>query len=174
MAKRIDWDGVERAYVQRNPKPTTIELAAEFLCTRENVSRKCSKGGWDDKRTVFQERVKARREEKTVEALSDVGAEFDKQCFTLAQWLLSEAYNERKVNLGKIFEVAKSVEIGQRVGKTALGDTVKPPDDARMSKVEEVLVEYANAIEANGSSATPDGNSAEQPVHPSEAHKQTG
>lgn len=169
MAKRIDWEAIHLAFTQRNPKPTETDLAAEFGATRECISRKCTKQGWNALRTVFQERVRDRRMEKDVENFADVGAEFDKQMFTFAQWLAAEAYNERKVNLGKIFEVAKSIEIAQRVGKAALGD--KPPEqDVRINKLEDILGEYQQAV---GGGAVPDRDGAEQPVHPSKTDTKT-
>lgn len=171
MPKRIDWVKVLDTYKKRNPRPSLTDLAKEFHCSREYLTRKANDEEWAVERQRFQERVLERKDEKDIESLAEAGSAFDKQMFQLAQWIAVEAYNERKDNLGKIFEVAKSVEIAQRVGKAALGDIVKPPDDIRMKVVEEVLIEYASAI---SNSKVSDGNSPEQPVHPSETNAKTG
>lgn len=133
MAKRSDWEQVERDYVEGVADssgaityPSQRELAEKYNISVGLIGRHAKKEQWATKREIFSSRVTEKRQQKKVETISDEGRSFDLACFNLAENLRSEI-DEMLLKDGiatpkNLSLLTASLKNLQAVGKAALGD----------------------------------------------------
>jgi hypothetical protein len=159
MAKRgqTDWTRVKHEYVTGAPAPTYTALALKYGLRRETVTRKGERGNWPMERERFVQRVTEQRETIKATTLAGEGAEFDKTCFTLAKWLVTEAVKDRQAG-SSLRETAGVINTAQSIAKTALGDRPTIQQELQIegaTSIDDLLEQYRDAL-SEGSASTGD------------------
>lgn len=146
--KKHDWQIIKTEYVQapdEATRPTLEQLAAKYGCSASYLREKAAKDKWKIEAERYLQTVNDKRQEQKSTALAGSLAEWDANCYKLAQGSMSLIFTQLKLAL----EVAKRVEQGhlsevdnlptfkqmgelasalerlQKVGKTALGEEDK-------------------------------------------------
>ena len=160
MAKRKvpNWVEAEREYVEgimqdgARVYPSQRTLCDKYGIAPGTFGKKASAGQWMVKREIFSSKVQAARQEKTVEAISDAGSEFDLSCFNAAKALLdicSEkiALATAGCDVDDAKKVAETMKTLQSVGRLALGLST---DNTKSSGSMTVVAKDLTRLEQDG------------------------
>ena len=97
---RADWMAIEREYVQSGNEPSTRELAEQYGVPHATVHKRCTRGGWAEKRSRFWREVSLEAEKKGIasqsEDLSHRNACLGQQWYELAQAALEDALSAER------------------------------------------------------------------------------
>lgn len=141
MAKH-NWAIIKKEYVEapdEKTRPTLEELAARYKCSPSYLRERASKEGWKVEAERFLQTVSDKRQEQKSTALAGELAQWDAQCFKLAQAGMNQVFLHLKIahdhsekykepyfgSIKDLEDLAKTIERFQKIGKTALGEEEK-------------------------------------------------
>lgn len=116
--------------------PSMRELSRNHGTTANTISRWAREGDWLNKRQEFQDQLTKKISEKKVNKLAEQASQFDKNCLTIANGMISEVGRRLQENLSairgdgntvalEIYQIKDLSQIalnGQKLGKLALGE----------------------------------------------------
>jgi hypothetical protein len=137
-ATKYNWKAIEKDYVEGIADdsgaiifPTQRDLADKYGPTPANIGHRAKKEQWLTKREIYSSKIAEMRQQKSAEAISDEGSDFDLTCFNIAteaaekiRNLLSETDTPKNVSL-----LTASLKNVQSVAKAALGDNAEGNQD---------------------------------------------
>ena len=134
MARRkIPWEDIKREYVQgveRDGKrvyPSQRDLAERHGINASTVGRRAKAEEWAVQREIFASRMQAECKQKTIEALSDEGSQFNLTAFRISR----DGLQRIEAVLGKkgvpmapksISNLANAARTFHQTGRLALGE----------------------------------------------------
>ena len=136
MAKKYDWAAIKAEYVEaptEAARPTLEELAKKYGCPPDYMRYKAAKDRWTEEAHIFLTKIALGRT-RNLEApdgkinhLAAEQAKFDADCLKLGRAALGIIANELVSIKGepdhrRLASVVRSLEIVQRVGRSALGE----------------------------------------------------
>lgn len=138
--KKHDWQVIKNDYVQapdEASRPTLEQLAAKYGCSASYLREKAAADRWKVEAERYLQTVNDKRQEQKSTALAGSLAEWDANCFKLAQGGLELVFAHLKaahdaakrgedlISLKQMDEMSKALERFQKIGKTALGEEDK-------------------------------------------------
>ena len=146
--KKHDWQVIKDDYVQapdEASRPTLEQLAAQYGCSPSYLREKAGREKWKLEAERYLQTVNNKRQEQKSTALAGDLAEWDANCFKMAQGGMSVIFTKlkiahelaRRVEQGQtdqaddlptfkqLGELASALERFQKVGKTAMGEEDK-------------------------------------------------
>jgi len=127
---KYDWTKIKAEYVEiasESQRPTLESLAKKYGCNPDYLRAKASKDNWLEESNNFLTLTSQKRRVKKSELMAEVQSEFDTECLRLAKVGLSYVAREMEElqnnpDNRRFISVMKSLEMSQKVGKTAIGD----------------------------------------------------
>jgi len=151
VKKKINWEIVRQDYIQGYKKegklyyPSMRDLAGKYNISASGLMGRASKKEWVAKRKIYQSKIRANIEQKSIENYSDEASKFDIECFVGARDIIGitkssiEDFKEKTkiLNHQEIKNLKGLTEIrlnAQKEAKLALGEA--PEDKDLIIKVE--------------------------------------
>ena len=147
MKNKINWEIIRQDYIQGYKKegklfyPSMRDLAAKYNISASGLMGRASKKEWVAKRKIYQSKIRANVEQKSIENFSDEASKFDIECFVGARNIIEitkasiedfknkkEALKSQEIkNLKSLSEIRLNA---QKEAKLALGES--PEDNKDM------------------------------------------
>ena len=145
MKEKINWEIIRQDYIQGYKKegklyyPSMRDLAIKYNISASGLMGRASKKEWAAKRKIYQSKIRANIEQKSIENFSDEASKFDLECFTGARDII-KITKENIENFKKRKEILKSQEIknlkslteirlnAQKEAKLSLGEAPEDKD----------------------------------------------
>lgn len=158
----IAWELMEAEYVQGivdkngvRTFPSLRDLAKRHKLHMRTLADHCGKERWVDKREQFLNDVAARQREILIKELSERGAQFDTDCFTVAELGVKKlkmtmdkiAARDSAIDPGIMVDVGNALRHLQSCGRLAIGKGSVEDDEETMSfltLIQEIELEDAD------------------------------
>jgi tryptophanyl-tRNA synthetase len=162
MQKKINWEIIRRDYIQGYKKegklyyPSMRDLATKYNISASGLMGKASKNEWAAKRKIYQSKIRANIEQKSIENFSDEASKFDLECFTGARDIIKitkkniEDFKKRKETLNRqeIKNLKSLSEIrlnAQKEAKLSLGEATDK-GELKIIDAKRKLIDKINSI----------------------------
>lgn len=134
---RYNWSQIKADYVEapdEASRPTLEELAAKYGCNAGYLRKKAADGNWLVQAERFLAATEDRRKEQKSTAIAGTLAQWDANCYTVAQGGMKQVFAHLKIGHEKLEagqdplsirtlnELSMALERFQRIGHRALGD----------------------------------------------------